>query len=211
MVRRLIKICGLCEPDTAEQAARAGADFVGLVFHPGSPRCVSGQQAAAVAAAVKRGGAVPVAVFVDHGYLDMLRICQATAVRTVQLQGDKARAEHHLLPAEYQRIYVQNVSNQGRLQNKQGLQKLDYDRDLVLIDHKNPGQGKTIDPRFRYEGSFRWILAGGLSASNVVEAIKRFQPDGVDVSSGVESSPATKNLGLVQGFVNSVRGDDHVG
>jgi len=211
MANHIIKICGIRDPGMAEQAANAGANLIGIVFHPLSPRYVSLEQAAAIAIAARNAGALPVAVFVNHTSVEIRCICEATHIHIVQLHGAMARAHHHLLPDKYQRIYVQSVSANGELPTDDGLRYLDSNRDLVLIDHQEPGQGNTINRRaFRYDLPFPWILAGGLSPSTVVAAINDLQPNGVDVSSGVESSKGNKDIFLIQKFVTSVRGLHYV-
>lgn len=207
MVNQIIKICGIRDPKMATQAAIAGANLIGIIFHPSSPRYVNLNQAAAISNATIKAGGFPVAVFVNHTDLEMRRICEETDIKIVQLHGAIARAHHHLLPDEYQRIYVQTVSDTGELQTDNGLQYLDPNRDLVLIDHSDPGNGTTINRLgFYYNLPFPWILAGGLSSSNVVDAINDLQPDGVDVSSGVESSRGNKDFFLIQQFIASIRG-----
>jgi phosphoribosylanthranilate isomerase len=190
----------------AEQAVKAGADLIGIVFHPLSPRCVSFDQAAAVSAATKRAGGLPVAVFVDHTAADMHYLCEMADIHVVQLHGKASRAQHHLLPKTYQRIYVQNVSSEGALQIEDGLAFLYPDRDFILIDHEEPGRGNAIDrKKIKYTLPFPWILAGGLSSRNIVSAISELQPDGVDVSSGVESSLGIKDISLIQEFISLIR------
>ncbi len=207
MTNHIIKICGIRDPGMAEQAANAGANLIGIIFHPLSPRYVSLVQAAEISMAANKAGASPVAVFVNHMDAEMRFICETANIHIVQLHGAIARAHHHLLPDEYQRIYVQSVSDKGELQTDDGLRYLDTERDLVLIDHAEPGQGNIINRRrFHYDLPFPWILAGGLSPSNVVAAINDLQPNGVDVSSGVESSKGNKEIFLIQKFISSVRG-----
>lgn len=211
MVNHIIKICGIRDPEMATLAATAGAHLIGIIFHPSSPRYMSNlEQASAISNAAKKAGAKPVAVFVNHTDVEMRHICKIADIQMVQLHGTAARAHHHLLSDEYQRIYVQAVSDRGELLNDEGLQYLDPDRDLVLIDHIDPGQGKTINwQAFHYNLRFPWLLAGGLTPSNVVNAMSVLQPDGVDVSSGVESSKGNKNIFLIQQFITSVRGHTH--
>ena len=207
MADHIIKICGIRDPGMAEQAAKAGANLIGIIFHPLSPRYVSLEQAAVISFAANKAGALPVAVFVNHTNDEMRCICEAANIHIVQLHGATARAHHHLLPDKYQRIYVQSVSDKGKLQTDDGLRYLDSERDLVLIDHAEPGQGNTINQQgFHYDLPFPWILAGGLSPINVVAAINDLQPNGVDVSSGVESSKGNKDIFLIQTFIKSVRG-----
>jgi phosphoribosylanthranilate isomerase len=211
MAKHIIKICGIRDPDMAEQAAIAGANLIGIVFHPASSRYVSLEKAISIATAARNAGALPVAVFVNHTDVEMQRISEATNIHIVQLHGERARACHHLLPKHYQRIYVQNISDDGDMKNDDGFQHLDSERDLILIDHEEPGQGNAINRLgFHYDFPFPWILAGGLSASNVVDAIDELQPNGVDVSSGVESSEGKKDIFLIKNFITSVRGYQHV-
>lgn len=200
MTKKLIKICGIHDPDIAVAAARAGANYIGIIFHSSSPRHVNIEQAVNVAEASRRSGATPVAVFVNQTDVEMRLICEATHIKTVQLHGEIARAHHHLLPDDYQRIYVSSESDNN-------LHHLDKERDFILIDHREPGQGKSINwMKFQYHLPFRWFLAGGLTSVNVQHAIDVLQPDGVDVSSGVESSRGNKDISLIQQFIASVQG-----
>lgn len=209
MTNYLIKICGICDPKMAAQAVVAGANLIGIIFHPLSPRYVNLDQAALISHAVRKSGALPVAIFVHHTFIEMKRICEATNIQIIQLHGASSRAQHHLLPNDYQRIYVQTVSNQGELQPDEGLRYLDPDRDFILVDHMQPGQGNKIHTAFRYDLPFRWLLAGGLTTSNVAAAIHTLQPHGVDVSSGVELDQKKKDIFLIQQFITTVKGDMH--
>ncbi len=207
MTNYLIKICGVRHPEMASQAVKAGANLIGIIFHPLSPRYVGIEQAILISQAVRASGALPVAVFVHHTATEMQRICELTHINIVQLHGVASRASHQLLPGEYQRIYVQTVSNQGELQTDEGLRYLDADRDLILVDHSQPGQGNKINQAFYYDLPFRWLLAGGLTAVNVAATINDMQPNGVDVSSGVELKKGKKDIFLIRQFIKSVRGN----
>lgn len=212
MANRIIKICGIRDSEMAVQAAAAGANLIGIIFHSPSSRYVCLDQAVEISRSARKSGALPVAVFVNHTDVEMRRICETADIQIVQLHGKKARSHHHLLPNEYQRIYVQTVSNTGELQTDDGLRYLDSDRDLILIDHMDSGHGKAINWRaFHYSLHFPWILAGGLTSSNVIEAINVLQPDGVDVSSGVESFKGNKEISLIQQFITLVRGHTYAG
>ena len=205
MNRPLIKICGIRDADTATFAVKSGADYVGLIFHPASPRHVNIADATKIAAAVRKAHAIPVAVFVDQDAADMLAICEITGIQTVQLHGNTARNDHHLLPAHYQRFYVQT-----EMQNlTDSLDALNRERDFILIDPPKTGTKKTIDwQTFHYSLPFRWFLAGGLTPKNVKQAIALLKPDGVDVASGVELSPGKKDLTLIKQFIKAA-GDNH--
>ena len=209
MHNHIIKICGIRDAEMARKAAEAGANLIGIVFHPSSPRDVSLEQAVAISNATKKAGASPVAVFVNQTDIDMRAICEAADIQIVQLHGATARAHHHLLPNEYQRIYVLNVTEKGELLTDNGLQYLDPARDMILIDHHEPGEGKMINHKeLKYSFQFPWLLAGGLTPSNVATMIDQCRPNGVDVSSGVEVSNKQKDIFLIQQFVTEVRGYD---
>ncbi|NNM59759.1 MAG: phosphoribosylanthranilate isomerase [Legionellales bacterium] len=207
MNKPVIKICGVCDPKMAGEAARLGADFVGIIFHPQSRRFVKIEQTKAIAAAAKENGAIPVAVFVDHTADQMAEICIQSDIQTIQLHGSMARKQHSLLPADYQRIYVQAVSSAGVINNDadNGLLYCDPRRDYLLFDNVEAGKGRPFNwDAFKYSGHFRMGLAGGLTPDNVGLAIKKFQPALVDVSSGVENSSGEKDLRLIKDFIKAV-------
>jgi phosphoribosylanthranilate isomerase len=206
MVNPIIKICGIRDAEMAENAAKSGANLIGIVFHPSSLRHVSLEQAIAISNATRKAGASPVAVFVDQNDIEMRTICEAADIQIVQLHGRVARAHHHLLPNTYQRIYVLNNTEQ---RNDDGFQYLESTRDIILIDHDQPGHGKMNNFKdFRYSLPFPWIVAGGLNPSNVATLIDQLQPNGVDVSSGVEITKGQKDILLIQQFISAARGYD---
>lgn len=203
----MIKICGITDPEIAKKAANMGANYIGIIFHPGSPRFVTLNQAAEIALAAENAGALAVAVFVDQSAYEMQSICEAANIRTVQLHGAKSKQQHHQLPADYQRIYVQFVTQSGEMIHDSSLKHLDQHRDLVLIDHIESGKGKTFDwLKFKYKLACPWLLAGGLSSHNVDKAVKVLKPNGVDVSSGVEFQLGKKDSDLIETFIKTVRG-----
>ena len=87
MTNYLIKICGIRDPEMAVQAAIAGANLIGIIFHPLSPRYVSLEQAVLISHAVRKSGALPVAVFVHHTFIEMQRICDATHINIIQIKA----------------------------------------------------------------------------------------------------------------------------
>ncbi len=206
MLVDMIKICGVRDAEIARISAEAGAHLIGIVFHAHSPRYVNIDQAIAISSAAKNAGALPVAVFVNQTDIDMRAICEAADIQIVQLHGTPARAHHHLLPDEYQRIYVLNVAENGELVTDKGLQYLNPERDMILIDHHDPGEGKMINfTGFNYPFQFPWLLAGGLTPDNVATMVDALQPHGVDVSSGVEVSKGQKDISLIKQFITVVK------
>ena len=186
----------------ALEAARAGADFIGLVFHPSSKRYVTSTQAKMISSALAATKAKPVAVFTEHSAMEMKSICEECHIQIAQLHGARSRAEHPLLPQDMQRIYVQSPE---MLNTSSELLQCNPQRDYLLFDHSQPGNGLRFDwNTFCYDGPFPWFLAGGLNAQNVSMARQQLQPTGVDVSSGVESSPGIKDLNLMKNFIKEV-------
>lgn len=197
MVKPIIKICGIKDAAMATLAVNAGANYIGILFHPDSPRYVELGEAIKIARATHEAGATPVAVFVNQSASEMHSICETTHITSIQLHGKIARKHHHLLPQDYQRIYALS-------EEQDNLDSLDQKRDFILIDHANPGQGQSINwTTFRYSLPFRWLLAGGLTSKNIKTA-KMLKPNGFDVSSGVESSMGCKDITLIQQFINAV-------
>jgi phosphoribosylanthranilate isomerase len=204
----LIKICGIRTPELAKKTAIAGAHFIGIVFHPQSKRHVSIEQAISIAAATKKAGAIPVAVFVNHTAWQMHEICQVTGIEVIQLHGQFARRRHQLLSAHYQRIYALPVTSNGLIcGDGDDLFYCDPKRDYVLFDNAEAGKGLPFDwNKFSHTSPFRIGFAGGLTAENVTHAIHKFQPSFVDVSSGVENAAGEKDLKLIQQFIAAVHG-----
>ncbi|MCX6957317.1 MAG: phosphoribosylanthranilate isomerase [Verrucomicrobiae bacterium] len=198
----LIKICGVKDPSIALEAARAGADFIGLVFHPSSKRLIDVATAQAISSALALTEAKPVAVFTEHSAAEMKFLCDECQIKIAQLHGERSRREHHLLPSEMQRIYVQSPEEIVPREMTQ----CDPLRDYLLFDYHDPGKGLCFDwNAFRYDGPFPWFLAGGLRCENVPLALQQLQPSGLDVSSGVESNPGVKNLNLIKNFISEVQ------
>jgi phosphoribosylanthranilate isomerase len=113
----LVKVCGVTNPADANLAASAGADLVGMIMWPKAKRAVSDEQAREIAANARRGGALPVGVFVDEGAAEIERRCLASGLRAVQLHGDGARAALAELDPEAVPVvvYVLHASDEGEV------------------------------------------------------------------------------------------------
>jgi len=199
-----IKICGVCDPEIAKAAVKAGAVYIGIMMYAGSKRYVDLEVAAKISQAVKSAGGMPVAVFVDATAEQMKAACEATGVETVQLHGTISRSDHQQLPDHYRRIYVLHVNADGVCLDDTdgGLADLKADRDLLLYDGVEGGSGRAFSLQsFKNRYDYSFLLAGGLRPETVAEAIKIVQPFGVDVSSGVEKSPGVKDIGLIKKFI----------
>ncbi len=207
-----VKICGLRTVADVAATAAAGAAYMGLVFHAGSPRDVSLEQARALALAAPVGLA-KVALLVDPGDdtldaltgrvpLDMIQLHGAETPDRVA--GVRARTGLPVMKA----VGVRDAADVAALAAYEGV------ADQILVDAKptegatrQGGNGVGFDWRLiagrRWAGP--WMLAGGLTAENVAEAIRLTGARQVDLSSGVESAPGVKDAALISAFVAATR------
>jgi phosphoribosylanthranilate isomerase len=193
-----VKICGLTNEDDAVHAAAAGATALGVVFAPASPRCVTADRARAIVGAVP--GHVPVVgVFVDARLEELVATVAHTGIRWVQLHGDEPEGYSSALKMPLLRAAGVEVALEA------------WPTATLLLDaitnDARGGSGTRVDwDRARAIARHRkTILAGGLTADNVAEAIATVRPFGVDVSSGVEASPGRKDPEKVARFIENAR------
>ncbi len=203
--RTWIKICGLRTPDDAVKAVEIGVDAIGLVFYPASPRFVEPQLAVSIARAASR--VLKVGVFVNADIEEIIRTADLCGLDAVQLHGSEGPGileKLHGLPVI--KAFGKYVLDSPGIMNQYG------GFSAWLVDSgvpSNPGgTGKTLDfgrvLKLRRDMA-PLVLAGGLNSSNVQDAIRTVYPDGVDISSGVESSRGVKDHGKMEEFVRQVR------
>lgn len=207
MIRPKLKICGLTDPVQAQQAAHAGVDYIGLVFHPLSKRYVNRNQARCITEAMQGFTTQVVGIFVEHSAKEILAICEYCGIEQVQLNGNRPKQQQHLLPEHFVRFYVRTVNHQGKVNaDISGLHECKPERDFILFDSEYPGEGKSFDwQAFQPERTFRFGLAGGLNAHNLEQAILQIQPDIVDVSSGAENAPGDKSIEKISHLIEVIR------
>lgn len=199
-----IKICGLTRVDDAVACARLGADFIGLVFVDSSPRNVEVPHAIAIARAVRNERPVPiVGVFRNADPVEVRRIAAEVALDFVQLHGDADDAALADCGAPVIKAYSVGADVPDVDAHPSAAWALFDAHDAV----RGGGTGRVfdwslLDDRVRTRPFF---LAGGLSAENVIDAIRRVRPDAVDVSTGVESAAGLKDPMKVRAFIEKVR------
>jgi len=217
--RVLVKVCGLTTVADALATAAAGADWIGLNFHPPSPRFVPPDEAAAIVAALPEG-IEPVGLFVDRPAAEVAELAARVGLRTVQLHGSEP-------PEDIAALHPLRVVRAFRLGDSTAvaamLAYLDRCRSLrfppfaVLVDAYLAGlpggTGHSIPPDLLAElpPLPRLILAGGLTPENVGERVARARPWMVDVAGGVESAPGRKDAGRVAAFVGATRSGQELG
>jgi phosphoribosylanthranilate isomerase len=196
-----VKVCGITTPDDARLAAKCGADAVGLVLAE-SPRKVSLEEAREIAAALP-DRMFKVGVFVDAEPAEVLRIAAEVGLDYAQLHGDES-AEVVAAVREGGLGVIKAL----RVRNADFLRTMErYTVDLFLLDaysgRARGGTGKRFDWGLAksLKGRDNILVSGGLNPENVREAIRFFEPYGVDASSSLEDAPGKKNRERVRRFV----------
>ena len=198
-----IKICGLTRAEDMQVAIEAGADALGLVFYPPSPRFIDPEQA------VRLAGMAPpfvsvVGLFVNAEAKQVSELLAAVPIHLLQFHGDEDEA--------YCRQFGRPYIKAARM--RPGLDLLQYaasfpSAQAILVDafvEGYGGSGKSFDWNLIPNSMSKpLVLSGGLDADNVGEAIRRVRPAAVDVSSGVEAAKGIKDADKIRSFIAAVR------
>ena len=202
-----VKICGITRLEDAEAAVSCGADALGFIFWPKSPRRVDPDHARAIVSTLP-AFVTAVGVFVDQPVEDVNRIASIARLGAVQLHGNES--------PDYARSVDRPVVKAIAVgANDATAVDVWPSHVLVLLDVHDPvrrgGTGQIVDWTAAAEMARRrrTILAGGLTAGNVADAIARVRPYGIDVSSGVESSPGIKDHGRLKALFEAVHGSHY--
>lgn len=207
-MRTRIKICGLTRPDDVAAAAALGADALGFVCYPRSPRYVPSERLAELAARVPPL-VTPVLLFVNAAAAEVNAALAAVPNALLQFHGDEDEAYCR----QFQRPWLRAV------RMAEGVDLLDCERRFpsaagLLADAPSVaygGSGQSFDwSRVPLRRGKPLVLAGGLTPATVAEAIARVRPWAVDVSSGVEAAPGIKDARRIEEFIAAVRAADEL-
>jgi len=200
-----VKVCGITSVDDALEVAGAGADAIGLVFWPGSPRRVDLETARRISASLPPS-VLRVGVFVDAPREEIVRASEEVGLDVLQLHGQEPPEDLAGLP----RPVVKAVGVRAGFEVASAL-RYQGTADGILLDSGTGGApggtGATFDWSLAREVREKvpfLMLAGGLTPDNVARALAAVRPHGVDVSSGVESAPGRKDAARVRAFVHAV-------
>ncbi len=212
-----IKICGITNVNDARCAAEVGADFMGFIFYPPSPRNVTLRHVAAITHTIRREFGVDaprcVGVFVNEAVEHVMTVLDGAGLDLAQLHGNESPAEiRKLRPRAFKAIRPQTRAEAVAAVDAYGdvapanaaLPQLLMD---AYLPHQHGGTGIPADLALAYSLSprLRLMLAGGLGPETVGPAVEQVRPWGVDVASGVEQTPGIKDHARVRAFVKAVR------
>ena len=202
-----VKICGITRVEDGLAAAGAGAHAIGLVFYPGSPRCIDTARAREIAKALPPFVTV-VGLFVDQPPEDVSRVLREVPLNLLQFHG----AEAPEVCADFGVPYIKGVRVAPVADLLQCAAVYRSAKALLLDafdESAHGGTGRSFDwgliPR---ELPLPVVLAGGLTAANVGDAIRAVRPWAVDVSSGVEREKGIKDAAKIAAFMRGVRDAD---
>jgi len=202
-----IKICGITNLEDAEAAVAAGADALGFVFYAKSPRSIEPAAAQRIIAQLPPF-VLPVGVFVNHDQETIRNVFDECGLAFAQLHGDETPTFCESLGRPVLRAL--RLRDRGSLlalaeyKGRMGVRGFVVDS---FSSETYGGTGQKVDWSLAYEvaQAAPVILAGGLTPSNVQEAVRQVHPYGVDVSSGVEASPGKKDHEKIRAFTHTVR------
>jgi phosphoribosylanthranilate isomerase len=199
-----VKICGIKNLADAQAAVEAGADALGFNFYKKSPRYVTLKTAAAISKQLPPF-VMRVGVFVDAEADFVLRAISEVGLTMLQFHGDE--------PPEFCTQFGLVSMKAFRIRDEKSLEELPkYQTDAYLLDAFSPEARGGTGEKFNWDMAMEAqkfgkpiFLAGGLTPENVAEAVKKVQPFGVDVSSGVESAPGKKDHAKVKAFIAAAK------
>ncbi|MBK1621233.1 phosphoribosylanthranilate isomerase [Lamprobacter modestohalophilus] len=206
-MRTRVKFCGLTRLADVDAAVALGVDAIGLVFHPASPRGVDAEQAAALVAAMP-AFVTAVGLFVDAEADRIRAVLERVPLGALQFHGHE--------PADYCRSFgrpwIKSVAVRAGVDLEAEAQRY-AGASSLLLDTYDPALAGGTGRRFDWDlvpaqQAQRMILAGGLSAANIAEAIRQLRPYAVDVSGGIEQAKGVKDPDKMTDFMKGVRDGD---
>jgi phosphoribosylanthranilate isomerase len=213
----IVKICGLSTHETLDAALQAGADMVGFVFFPPSPRHLGLERARELGRQAK-GRALKVALTVDADDATLANIVESLQPDILQLHGSESVARLREIRQKFglpvmKAIAVETSADLARLPGYAEV------ADRILFDARAPGDatrpgglGAVFDWRLleRLDLKLPFMVSGGLNAENIAQAVRVTRAGGVDVSSGVEHAPGIKDVEMIGAFIRAARATEEL-
>ena len=195
----IFKICGLREKDSLICCEANKVDFFGLVFYEKSPRNINRNKAKQLVEFSKNLSIKPVGVFVNHKISDLKNIIRLLNLKYIQLHGEENQSYINEIKKEFKLKIIKKISikNQSDLNKINDIENIDY----LLFDYKPKsnelpgGNSKSFDWSLLKKVTIKlpWFVSGGINESNIKNIQKTINPNGIDLSSGVEQSLGIKS------------------
>ena len=215
--RTRIKLCGLTAADDVATAVEVGADAIGLVFYPPSPRNLSAARAAELLAGLPPY-VTTVGLFVNPSLADVQAVLAKAPISMLQFHGDESPEQCRAIAQAVGRPFMRALRVRPETKAEDLLEFALHYRTSgplfagLLLDTWSDaygGTGKAFDwSLVPADIAHQAVLSGGLNAQNVTDAVRRLRPYAVDVSSGIEASKGVKDHALMRAFVSAVRAAD---
>lgn len=204
-----VKVCGLSTPEAVTIAIENGADFIGLVFYPPSPRHVELEVASYLASFIP-DHVTTVGLFVNPDDTALEQTLSAVPLQMIQLHGDETPERVTEIKGKFGLPVMKALPISTKMDIRAAL---NYEgiADWILFDAKGEtlpgGNGVSFDWNLlgQYKGTTPWMLAGGLTPDNISEALQKTSPHAVDVSSGIEATRGKKDIAKIQAFLKAVK------
>jgi phosphoribosylanthranilate isomerase len=207
-MRTRVKICGITRVEDAVSAVNAGADAIGLVFYAPSPRCVSVEQAQKIVAIMPPFVSV-VGLFVNAPKAEIEAVLSKVRLDILQFHGDESAADCEQICTQIKLPYYKAIRVKADTNLLQYAVEFNGAKALLLDAHSESafgGTGQTFDWNLIPKNLPKpVILAGGLTAENLKNAIQQVQPYAVDVSGGVELTKGIKDVAKIVAFMQAVK------
>lgn len=204
-----VKICGITQPEQAEAIAALGATALGFICVPSSPRHVTITQIQSAIAPLPQN-IDKIGVFANSTINNIREIVEKSGLTAVQLHGEETPEYCHQLRLALSQVEIIKAIRVRSLEHLQTLSNYTDYIDTLLLDAYHPqqlgGTGQILDWQMlqHFSPPRPWFLAGGLTPDNILTALSQLQPNGIDLSSGVEYSPGNKDLNKVKQLLEKI-------
>jgi phosphoribosylanthranilate isomerase len=207
----LVKICGLKDSENLGAAIESGADFIGLVFYPASPRNIDFHTAANLRQLTPKN-VKATGLFVDPDDALLEKFAAGLSLDLIQLHGKESPERVTEIKKKFERPVMKAI-NIAAPKDVQQIELYQTVADWILVDSRPQGAkmpggtGKTFDWNLLKEVAFNkpWMLSGGLNVGNIKSALLILKPDAIDVSSGVEITRGQKDPAKIREFIAAVK------
>ena len=204
------KICGIRTLDALKACTDNGADFIGFVFYPSSPRYIA-PEAAYDLTRQTPAGTRNVGLFVDPSDAELEHATSNAMLDMIQLHGDESRQRVAEIKAKTLMPVIKAIG-MGEAEDIETARRYQDVTDWLLLDHKpvgsdKGGTGQSFDWSLLKSVTFTkpWMLSGGLTAENIAQALYHAAPQALDTSSGVESTRGIKDTAKIKAFLDTAK------